>query len=71
LFLTVFASDNLNDWDCIISSQKANVILRQIRTNKAARSYRDYIVMISGFVGTDTDIADIIADYTVVNRRLG
>jgi hypothetical protein len=27
--------------------------------------------MISGFVGTDTDIADIIADYTVVNRRLG
>lgn len=71
LFLTVFASDNLNDWDCVISSQKANVILRQIRTNKAARSYRDYIVMISGFVGTDTDIADIIADYTVVNRRLG
>lgn len=71
LFLSVFGSNNLSDWDCIISSQKRDVVLRQIRTNKAARSYKDYVILINGAVPTDTNISDIIADYTVVNRRLG
>ena len=71
LCLTVFASDNLYDWNCIISSQKKNVALRQIRTNKAAKSYKDYIVLITGTVDTNTDLSSLIADYTVVNRRLG
>lgn len=71
LFLSVFGSNNLFDWDCIISSQKRDVVLRQIRTNKAARSYKDYVILINGAVPTDTNISDIIADYTVVNRRLG
>jgi hypothetical protein len=71
LFLSVFASDNLNDWKCIISAQKTGVSLRHIRTNKAAKSYKDYIILITGRVSTDTDISDIIADYTIVNRRLG
>lgn len=71
LCLSVFASDNLHDWKCIISSQKHDVALRQIRTNKSAKSYKDYIIVISGFVSTETDISDLIADYSVVNRRLG
>lgn len=71
LCLTVFASDNLYDWKCIISAQKQKTALRQIRTNRAAKSYKDYVILISGTVGTETDISDIIADYTVVNRRLG
>lgn len=71
LFLSVFGSNNLSDWDCIISSQKRDVVLRQIRTNKAARSYKDYVILINGAVPTYTNISDIIADYTVVNRRLG
>jgi hypothetical protein len=71
LFLSVFGSNNLSDWDCIISSQKRDVVLRQIRTNKAARSYKDYVILINGAVPTDTNISDIIADYTVVQRRLG
>lgn len=71
LCLSVFGSDNLHDWKCIISSQKHDAILRHIRTNKAAKSYRDYIILINGYVSTDTDISDLIVDYTVVNRRLG
>lgn len=71
LCLSVFGSDNLSDWKCIISAQKHNTVLRQIRTNKAAKSYKDYIILITGKVSTDTDISDILADYTVVNRRLG
>lgn len=71
LFLSVFGSNNLSDWECIISSQKRDVVLRQIRTNKAARSYKDYVILINGAVPTDTNISDIIADYTVVQRRLG
>lgn len=71
LFLSVFGSNNLSDWECIISSQKRDVTLRQIRTNKAARSYKDYVILINGAVPTDTNISDIIVDYTVVNRRLG
>jgi hypothetical protein len=71
LCISVFGSDNLYDWKCIMSAQKHNTILRHIRTNKAAKSYRDYIILINGFVNTDTDISEIIADYTVVNRRLG
>lgn len=71
LCVTVFASDNLYDWKCIISAQKQRTALRQIRTNRAAKSYKDYVILISGYVSTDTDISDLIADYTVVNRRLG
>ena len=71
LCFSVFASDNLSDWKCIISAQKKDTVLRQIRTNKAAKSYRDYVILINGTVGTDTDLAEIIADYTVVSRRLG
>ena len=71
LCLSVFGSDDLSNWKCIISAQKANTVLRQIRTNKAPKSYRDYVILITGYVGTDTDISDIIADYTVVQRRLG
>lgn len=71
LCLSVFASDNLYDWKCIISSQKQDTVLRQIRTNKSGKSYRDYIILISGEVDTDTDLSELIADYTVVSRRLG
>lgn len=71
LFFSVFGSDNLYDWKCIISAQKQNCILRQIRTNRAAKSYKDYVILINGVVDTDTDLSDIIADYTVVSRRLG
>lgn len=71
LFLSVFGSDNLYDWKCIISAQKHDTVLRQITTNRAAKTYRDYIILINGVVGTDTDLSEIIADYTVVSRRLG
>jgi hypothetical protein len=71
LTVSVFGSDNLNDWKCIISSQKMNTAFRQIRTNRAAKSYRDYVILITGVVDTNTDISELIADYTVVNRRLG
>lgn len=71
LCLSVFGSDNLQDWKCIISAQKRDAALKQIRTNKAAKSYRDYIILISGTLDSGTDLSDIIADYTVVNRRLG
>lgn len=71
LCISVFGSDNLYDWRCIISSQKTNTVLRQIRTNKAAKSYKDYIILINGTVNTSTDLSDIIFDYTVVNRRVG
>lgn len=71
LCVSVFGSDNLQDWKCIISAQKKDVILKQVRTNKAAKSYRDYIILVSGSIASDTDLSDIIADYTVVQRRLG
>lgn len=71
LCVSVFGSDNLQDWKCIISAQKKDVILKQIRTNKAAKSYRDYIILISGSVASGTDLSDLIVDYTVVQRRLG
>jgi hypothetical protein len=71
LCLSVFGSDNLYDWKCIISSQKQNTVLRQITTNRAAKSYKDYVILINGTVSTDTDLSEIIADYTVVSRRLG
>lgn len=69
--LSVFGSDNLYDWKCIISSQKKETVLRQIRTNKAPKSYKDYVILVTGIVNSDTDISDIIADYTIVKRRLG
>ena len=71
LCLSVFASDNLNNWKCIISAQKHDTIFRQIRTNRAAKSYKDYMILINGTVSADTDLSEIIADYTVVSRRLG
>lgn len=71
LGFTVFGSDNLHDWKSIISAQRKGGTFRQIRTNKAPKSYKDYVIIISGLVSADTDLSDIIADYTVVSRRLG
>lgn len=71
LCVSVFAGDNLHDWKCIISSQKHNAILSHIRTNRAAKSYKHYVVVINGIVSSDTNLSDLIVDYTVVNRRLG
>lgn len=71
LCLSVFGSDNLYDWKCIISSQKHDTVLRQITTNRAAKSYKDYVILINGTVSTDTDLSEIITDYTVVSRRIG
>ena len=71
LLLSVFAGDNLYDWKCITSAQKANTTLAHIRANKAPKSYKYYTILINGTVPTDTDISDIIADYTIVKRRLG
>lgn len=71
LCLSVFGSDNLYDWKCIISAQKHDTTLRQIRTNRAAKSYKDYIVLVSGMLDTRSNISDLIVDYTAVNRRLG
>ena len=69
--VSVFGSNNLKDWKCIISAQKKDISLRQIRTNKAATSFKEYVIIISGLVNTATDLSDIITDYTVVTRRLG
>ena len=71
MMVSVFGSNNLKDWKCIISAQKKDISLRQIRTNKAATSFKEYVIIISGLVNTATDLSDIITDYTVVTRRLG
>lgn len=71
LMLSVFASDNLYDWKCIISAQKKDTVLSHIRTNRAAKSYKYYVFVINGAVSTDTDMSGVIVDYTEVTRRLG
>ena len=71
MVLSVYGSDNLNTWKCLISAQKRTAAIRQIRTNRAPKSNKDYIVVLSGYVNTDTDISDFISDYTVVSRKLG
>jgi hypothetical protein len=71
LCVSVFAGDNLHDWKCIISSQKHDTILSHIRTNRAAKSYKYYVVVVNGIVSSDTNLSDLLVDYTVVNRRLG
>lgn len=70
LCISVFGSDNLSDWKCIISSQKHDTVLRHIRTNRAAKSYKDYVILINGKVDTNTDLSELAVDYAVVNRRL-
>lgn len=69
--LLVFGSDDLDNWKAQICTQKRNTSLRQIRTNKAFKSFRDYVFIICGVVDTNSDISELIADYTVTNRRLG
>ena len=71
LMLSVFASDNLSDWKCIISAQKKDTVLSHIRTNRAAKSYKYYVFLVNGVVGTDTDLSSMIIDYSAVSRRLG
>ena len=71
LCLSVFGSDDLYNWRCIISSQKQKTVLRQVRTNRSAKSYKDYVFLITGILDANTNISDLILDYTVVSRRLG
>lgn len=78
LTLSAWGSDNLRDWRCVISSSKKiggidtkEKYISQIRTNKAARSWRYYKVALGGVVHSDTDIAYLLADFEPVVRRLG
>lgn len=76
--LSMWGSDNLRDWRCIISSSKklgdidnTEKYVAQIRTNKAARSWKYYKVAFGGTLHSDTDIAYLLADFEPVVRRLG
>lgn len=75
LSLSVFASNDLNRWKCVISSTKAikdtSTYISQIRTNRAAKSWRYFKIVLGGKVYSDSDIANIIIDHKPVIRRNG
>jgi len=76
----LYGSDNLQEWT-LLSYGKWNgkvenntdtpLLLSQLRTPSAARSWRYYTVCIGGKVPTDADIGPVLVDYQPVRRRLG
>lgn len=62
LSLYLFASNNLNEWQCVAASQKSDVTLDHIRLQRAARAYRYYIVIIGGQIYTTTELSYIMME---------
>lgn len=75
LSLSIFASDDLHKWKCIISSTKAvkdrQAYISQIRTNRAAKSWKYYRIVIGGKVHSDTDLSHLVIDFVPMFRRNG
>ena len=77
LIVSVYGSDDLQDWVLLSYSGRASEVQRQrmkisqVRTPPAARSWRYYTVCIGGNVPLDTDFGPVLVDYQPVIRRLG
>lgn len=71
LIVTLYGSDDLQNWALLSYGERDNVVISQIRTSPAARSWRYYTVCIGGITPMDTDFGPVMIDYQPVVRRLG
>lgn len=59
LSVYLFGSNDLTTWKCIGATQKTNVTIDHIRLNRAARSWKHFIVIIGGKIFSTTELSYI------------
>ncbi len=71
LVLSLYGSDDLQNWKLLSYADRSNVTISQIRTPSAARSWRYYTICFGGKSPLDIDYGDTLVDYQPVVRRIG
>lgn len=71
LIVSLFGSDDLQNWVCLTAAKRNGVRVSQLRTGSAARSWRYYTVCIGGTVDSETDLGPTLVEYQPVIRRIG
>ena len=71
LIVSLYGSDDLQNWKLLTYADRSNAQISQIRTPSAARSWRYYTLCIGGTTPNDTDFGPVIMDYQPVVRRIG
>lgn len=64
LSMYIFASNNLQDWQCVAASQKSGISIDHIRTSRAGKAYKYYTIMIGGYIYSNTEIGNVALEYT-------
>lgn len=64
LSMYIFASNNLQDWQCVAASQKSGISIDHIRTSRSGKAYKYYTIMIGGYIYSNTEIGNVALEYT-------
>lgn len=64
LSMYIFASNNLQDWQCVAASQKSGISIDHIRTSRTGKAYKYYTIMIGGYIYSNTEIGNVALEYT-------
>lgn len=71
LSMYIYGSNNLTKWKCICAAQRKDCDISQITTDRAAKAYKHFIIMIGGIVPQSTELSDIIlAIEDVADKKL-
>jgi hypothetical protein len=67
----IYGSNNLTKWKCICAAQRKDCDISQITTDRAAKAYKHFIIMIGGIVPQSTELSNIIlAIEDVADKKL-
>ena len=58
----LFASNDLNSWQCVAAAQRGNTQLDHIRLQRSGRAYKYYVVIIGGQVYTTTELSYLMVE---------
>ncbi len=71
LSMYIFASNNLQDWQCVSGAQKSGISIDHIRLPRVARAYKYFVIIIGGYVYSYTELGNIAIDVTPkFNKKL-
>jgi hypothetical protein len=65
----VYASNNLIDWKCVIAQNRLKCSISLIQTERAAKEYKYYVIVIAGVALTNTELSYIVYNYTIANSE--
>lgn len=71
LTVALYGSEDLQNWVLLTNAQRKEVILSQIRTGMAPKSWRYFKYTVGGTVIPETDFGPVLMDFHTGRRRIG